>query len=69
MCCNDAYGHITLGNVTQQTLEEVWFGEEYKRIRAAIREGRKNVCYVKVAIHFFIRKSMNKESICVGDTK
>ena len=69
LCCNDAYGQITLGNVTQQTLEEVWFGEDYKRIRAAIRRGRKNVCYVRVAIRFFIRKSMNKESIRVGDTQ
>lgn len=47
LCCNDAYGQITLGNVTQQTLENIWYGEDYKRIRAAIRKGRKKCLLCK----------------------
>jgi len=40
LCCNDAYGKHTLGDVTMQSLEEVWFGEGFSQIREEIREGR-----------------------------
>jgi len=38
LCCNDALGKITLGNVEKQTLEDIWFGEKHLNILKSIRE-------------------------------
>lgn len=42
LCCNDALGKYTLGDVNKQTLEEIWFGQRLETIRKALYEGRKN---------------------------
>lgn len=43
LCCNDPLGKETLGDLTKQTLLEVWYGEKYKKIRNSIVGGRKNI--------------------------
>lgn len=43
LCSNDAYGQVTLGNANNQTLKEIWFGEEYVKLRALLSKGRKNI--------------------------
>lgn len=44
MCCKDALGRNTLGDVSKQTLMEVWNGEEFRSVRSTlINEGRKGV--------------------------
>ena len=43
LCSNDAYGQVTLGDLNYQTLEEVWFGQNYIELRQALSKGRKNV--------------------------
>jgi radical SAM protein with 4Fe4S-binding SPASM domain len=40
LCCNDALGKITLGNVNDNTLEEIWYGLEYQKVREQLRKGR-----------------------------
>jgi len=41
LCCNDALGKYTLGDVNENTLEEIWYGEKYQKIRDVMyREGR-----------------------------
>lgn len=44
LCCNDALGKVTLGNLRTNTIQEVWNSEEYKMIREQMRiHGRKNL--------------------------
>ena len=43
LCCNDPYGKYTLGDLTKQSLVDVWFGDEYNKIRAALLNGRKHL--------------------------
>lgn len=44
LCCNDALGKYTLGDVNIQTLKEIWHGDEYKRIRKEMKlNNRRNL--------------------------
>lgn len=42
LCSNDAYGEMTLGDATEQSLKEIWFGQKCLEVRQALRKGRKN---------------------------
>jgi radical SAM protein with 4Fe4S-binding SPASM domain len=49
LCCQDALGQVTLGDVRRQGLKEIWEGSSYKKIREQlINGGRKsvNICEV-----------------------
>jgi MoaA/NifB/PqqE/SkfB family radical SAM enzyme len=42
LCCNDALGEVTLGDVNTQGLLEIWNGPEFRRVRGVLlTEGRK----------------------------
>ncbi len=44
LCCNDALGTYTMGNLAEQTIAEIWNSEKYKALRAEmISNGRKNL--------------------------
>lgn len=43
LCCQDALGKYTLGDLNHQSIKEIWHSESYKKIRQSIREGRKNI--------------------------
>lgn len=43
LCCNDAYGNYTLGDVTKESLKDIWDGKRYANIRALLLQGRKNL--------------------------
>ena len=43
LCCNDAYGNYTLGDLNQESVEDAWFNKNYKKIRESLIEGRKNI--------------------------
>ena len=44
LCCNDAYGKVTMGDVMRQTLSEIWFGEEFAALRTELMTvGRKRL--------------------------
>lgn len=43
LCCADPLGKMTLGDVRNQSLLEIWYGEEYNGVRKAITRGRKNI--------------------------
>lgn len=44
LCCNDALGKYTLGDLHNQTILEVWNSEKYKEIRMKMgRQGRKGL--------------------------
>jgi radical SAM protein with 4Fe4S-binding SPASM domain len=38
LCCNDALGAETLGDLTQQSLTEVWMGEKYQEVRSKLTQ-------------------------------
>lgn len=42
LCCNDPYGRNTLGDLSKETMMEVWFNDRFKMIRKCLYEGRKN---------------------------
>ncbi len=47
-CCMDVEGKIPLGNIREQTLEEIWNGEAYNKIRLEHLEERvpsDSICY------------------------
>jgi radical SAM protein with 4Fe4S-binding SPASM domain len=39
-CCWDIHKDIVVGNMTKQSIEEVYHGEPYRKLRAAHRDGR-----------------------------
>lgn len=43
LCCNDPYGKYTLGDLTKQSILEVWNGKEFQEIRSSLLKGRKAV--------------------------
>ncbi|MBQ3396363.1 MAG: SPASM domain-containing protein [Synergistaceae bacterium] len=48
LCCNDALGKYTLGNLSTQSIAEVWSSEKYKSIRMdMLANGRKNLLLCK----------------------
>ena len=43
LCCNDPYGTNTMADLNKMSLKEAWYSERYKKVREALRKGRKNV--------------------------
>jgi radical SAM protein with 4Fe4S-binding SPASM domain len=43
LCCNDALGKVTLGDLTQRSVIDIWNNSSYWDIRKKILNGRKNV--------------------------
>ncbi|WP_037354213.1 radical SAM/SPASM domain-containing protein [Selenomonas sp. FC4001] len=53
LCCNDALGKVTLGDLRNQSICEIWYGEKYKKIRECIYRGRENICLCKKCDTFY----------------
>jgi len=47
LCCNDALGKFTLGDLNQQSMTEVWNSDEYNKMRDLIRQGRDKISICK----------------------
>lgn len=48
LCCNDALGKYTLGDVSKNSIFEIWNSEEYSKIRREMmNNGRKNLVLCK----------------------
>lgn len=43
LCCNDALGIMTLGDLSRQSVEEVWRGPAFEEMRGKILHGRDGV--------------------------
>jgi MoaA/NifB/PqqE/SkfB family radical SAM enzyme len=39
LCCQDAVGQVTLGDVSKSSLQEIWTGLSYQKIRNSLLEG------------------------------
>lgn len=42
LCCNDAIGKYTLGDLTNERLTDVWYGSKFKTVRESLYKGRRN---------------------------
>lgn len=40
LCCNDAIGKYTLGDLTKEKLLDVWYGDKFNMVRKCLYEGR-----------------------------
>jgi len=41
-CCNDAYGLDTLGDLSKETIKEVWYGNRYQTYRKLMSDNKRN---------------------------
>lgn len=42
LCCNDAIGRYTLGDLNKEKLLDVWYGSRFQKVRECLYEGRKH---------------------------
>ena len=42
LCCNDAVGKYTLGDLTRERLLDIWYGPRFQMVRKSLYEGREN---------------------------
>lgn len=42
LCCNDAIGKYTLGDLTKESLMDIWYGPRFQMVRKCLYEGREN---------------------------
>ena len=42
LCCNDAIGRYTLGDVNKESLLDIWYGSRFQMVRRCLYEGREN---------------------------
>lgn len=43
LCCNDAMGKYSIGDLTKETISDIWWGNSHKEIRKKIFSGRGNL--------------------------
>ena len=62
LCCNDALGKITLGDVTKEKLKTIWNGEKYNAYREQLLNcGRDKIMLCKNCDYVDLRKIVNIE--------
>lgn len=42
LCCNDAVGKYTLGDLAKESLTDIWYGPRFQMVRKCLYEGREN---------------------------
>ena len=42
LCCNDATGKYTLGDITKESLLDIWHGPKFQMVRKCLYNGREN---------------------------
>lgn len=40
LCCNDPYGRCTLGDLKTTSIKDIWYGNEFERVRQLLAKGR-----------------------------
>lgn len=43
LCCNDPLGRNTMGDLNINSLQEVWYGQEFQNVRKALINGRQHI--------------------------
>ncbi len=47
LCCNDALGEFTMGDLTKESLTEIWYGKSYTKIRKKLTVSRQEISLCK----------------------
>lgn len=42
LCCNDPFGENTLGDLSKESIMDVWFNDRFKMVRSCLYQGRQN---------------------------
>ena len=53
LCCNDPYGKMTMGDLSKQSIMEIWNGETYRKIREQILGGRGRIEHCRTCDTFY----------------
>lgn len=53
LCCNDAIGRFTLGDVNKEKMIDIWYGAKFSKVRECLYEGRENWGQCKYCDTFF----------------
>lgn len=56
LCCNDALGEMTLGDVTSMSLSEIWYGSLYNILREKNMNSRENIKLCKFCDYVDMRE-------------
>lgn len=54
LCCNDPLGKCTLGDLTKQSILDVWYGPQFHMVRKCIAEGRKHWKHCEFCDTFYV---------------
>ncbi len=54
LCCNDPYGRMTLGDLNEEHILDVWYGMKYKQVREKLNKGRGMLEHCKKCDTFMI---------------
>lgn len=56
LCCNDAYGKMTLGDVNRESIKDIWCSDTYIKIREMIKNNITDIelCKYCDSIHIFM---------------
>lgn len=53
LCCNDALGEKTMGDLSKENILDVWYGEKFNKVRELLYYGRKNIDMCKACDTFY----------------
>jgi radical SAM protein with 4Fe4S-binding SPASM domain len=64
VCCNDAYGKYSMGNLNSQSISEVWSSHTYRELRKRLKKGRHtldicSVCDNRLMSISYIKKGLS----------
>ena len=54
LCCNDPLGKCTMGNVQEEKIVDIWYGEKFRQIRKALLTGRENLTHCRYCDTFYL---------------
>ena len=54
LCCNDPLGRTTLGDLNEQSILEVWYGDKFGDVRNSIAQGRGKFDHCKYCDSFIV---------------
>lgn len=54
LCCNDPLGKNTLGDLTKESVLDVWNNDKFKTVRKCLYEGRANWKHCEYCDAFYI---------------
>lgn len=53
LCCNDPLGLMTLGDVSEDSLQDIWYGESFQNVRDLLLKGRKTLDHCRYCDTFY----------------